>query len=90
MSEIIKKAQVGNVDQNADCVIAIEPSENGIEIQLESLVKAQYGDAIIASAKDELNKYNITNAKLTITDRGAIDCVLRARLEAVIKRGMGV
>ena len=31
MSEIIKKAQVGNVDQNADCVIAIEPSENGID-----------------------------------------------------------
>ncbi|MCF0151213.1 MAG: citrate lyase acyl carrier protein [Firmicutes bacterium] len=90
MNKIIKMAQVGNVDQNADCVIVIEPSENGNEILLESLVKAQYGDAIIASAQDELKKYDITNAKLTITDRGAIDCVLRARLEAVIKRGMGV
>ena len=88
MSDIKKKAQVGNVEQNADCVIVIEPSESGNEILLESLVKSQYGDAIIASAEDELKKYNVTNAKLTITDRGAIDCVLRARLEAVIKRGM--
>ena len=89
MSEIKKKAQVGNVEQNADCVIVIEPSENGKnEILLESLVKTQYGDAIVASAEDELKKYNVTNAKLTITDRGAIDCVLRARLEAVIKRGL--
>ncbi|MBQ6014323.1 MAG: citrate lyase acyl carrier protein [Firmicutes bacterium] len=88
MSDIKKKAQVGNVDQNADCVIVIEPSEGGNQIFLESLVKTQYGDAIIASAEDELKKYNVTNAKLTITDRGTIDCVLRARLEAVIKRGM--
>ncbi|MBR0139406.1 MAG: citrate lyase acyl carrier protein [Firmicutes bacterium] len=90
MSEIIRRAQAGNPDQNADCVVVIEPSEGGIEIRLESLVLAQYGDAIIASAKDELARFGVTNAKLSITDRGAIDCVLRARLEAAIKRGTGV
>ena len=89
MAEIIKTASVGNVDQNADCVITIEPGKNGLELELQSLVAAQYGDAIKASTMDELKKYGIENAKLTIVDRGAIDCVLRARLEAVIKRGMG-
>ena len=55
-----------------------------------SLVKNQYGDAIRSAVKSELKKQDIAAAEVTITDRGAIDPVLRARMECVIKRGRGL
>lgn len=88
MGKIIKKASVGKEKQNADCVITIEPYTKGIKLDFTSLVGVQYGDSMKKTIMDELKKYDIKNAKLTVVDRGAIDCVLRARLEAVIKRGM--
>ena len=87
MGIILKEAQAGTPEKNADCVVSIYPaSENTIEI--ESIVKAQYGDAIRTSVEDELNKYEVKGARVVIVDRGAIDCVLRARVETAIKRGM--
>ncbi len=88
MSKIIRAASVGNEKQNADCVITIEPGNGGIELDFTSTVEIQYGDAMKEAIFDELSKYGITDAKLTVVDRGAIDPVLRARMEAVIKRGM--
>ena len=88
MSKIVKKATVGQEKQNADCVITIEPAKKGIELNFSSLVGVQYGDDMKKTIYDELEKYGITDAKVTVVDRGAIDCVLRARLETVIKRGM--
>ena len=90
MSKIVKKASCGNEAQNADCVVTIEPSKKkGITFELTSLVAGQFGKQIEESTYDELKKYGITDAKVSIVDRGAIDPVLRARLEAAIKRGMG-
>lgn len=86
MSRILRKASAGNEAQNADCVVTVEPNESGIELTLDSLVFNQYGDAIKASVYDMLTAYGITDCKINVTDRGAIDCVLRARLEAAIKR----
>ena len=88
MSKIVKTACCGNEAQNADCVVTIAHGNGSIEFELNSLVQTQYGESIKASTYDELAKYGITDCKISIVDRGAIDCVLRARLEAVIKRAM--
>lgn len=90
MNKIKKKASVGNANQNADCVIEIKPRARGVKLKLNSLVEAQYGDAIKKAVDSEIKKQEIKGAEITITDRGAIDPVLRARLECVIKRGRGL
>lgn len=90
MNKIKRKAVVGNEKQNADCVIEIKPRTSGVKINLNSLVKNQYGDDIKKAVKSELKKQKVEAAEVTITDRGAIDPVLRARLECVIKRGRGL
>ena len=90
MSKIRRRATVGNAKQNADCVIEIKPRSRGIKINLESLVKNQYGEQIKSAVKSELKKQNVDSCEITIVDRGAIDPVLRARLECVIKRGRGL
>lgn len=86
MGRILRCASAGNEAQNADCVVTLEPGENGIELTLNSLVENQYGDAIRSTVYEMLNAYGVTDCRLRITDRGAIDCVLRARLEAAIRR----
>lgn len=90
MSKIRRRATVGNAKQNADCVIEIKPRSKGIKINLQSLVKNQYGDQITKAVKSELKKQDVEACEVTIVDRGAIDPVLRARLECVIKRGRGM
>jgi len=38
---------------------------------------------------EELNEQNVENANVRIVDRGALECVIRARVETAILRGKG-
>ena len=58
-------------------------------IELESVVKRQFGESILKSAEEVLSEQGVTSAKLIITDRGALDCVIRARVETAIARAKG-
>ena len=43
--------------------------------------------AIRAAAESVLREMDVQHAALTITDRGALDCVIRARVETAVMRG---
>lgn len=86
MAEIVKKAYAGTIE-SSDVYVELEPNEAGLDIQLESVVLSQFGDAIRQAAIEVLEQFGIQNAKVKIIDRGALDCVIRARVEAAIKRG---
>ena len=66
--------------------VEIEPAQQ-LDIQLESVVQAQFGDAILAVANEVLQENGVESASIRITDRGALECVLRARLETALHRG---
>ncbi|MGI6178223.1 MAG: citrate lyase acyl carrier protein [Eubacterium sp.] len=85
MAEIIRKASAGTLE-SSDAYVEIEPG-SGIDLDLESVVITQYGDQIRATVKEVLDQFGIKDAKVKITDRGALDCVIRARLETAIARG---
>ncbi|HPT03655.1 MAG TPA: aldolase/citrate lyase family protein [Bacteroidales bacterium] len=71
----------------SDCHVTLElTSSGGVDIKLESKVKALYGQAITAKAKEILDFFGISNCKLLIEDTGALDLVLAARMEAAIKQ----
>ena len=86
MAEIIKLATAGT-DEKSDAVITIEPSENGLDLEIKSVVFNQFGPAIEASVREVLQDLGVQNAKVTVADRGALDCVLRARVETAVLRG---
>ena len=86
--EIIKRASAGTME-SSDAYVEIEPAEEGILIQLESVVQAQFGDSIRAAVQDVLQSEGVQSASLRIIDRGALECVIRARVEAAICRGKG-
>jgi len=71
----------------SDCFITFESTtKGGLEIQLDSKVKAIYGNSIISQVNEILSFFEIKNAKIIIEDSGALPFVIAARLEAAIKQ----
>ena len=87
MAEIIKIATAGT-DEKSDAVITVEPCESGSQLEIKSVVMNQFGMSIEASVREVLQQMGVENAIVRVADRGALDCVLRARVETAILRGM--
>ena len=85
--ELIKSAVAGTME-SSDAYIEIEPAE-GLQIRLESVVAQQFGQAIEEVVRDVLAQEGVENARIRVVDRGALECVLRARIETAIVRGKG-
>ena len=86
--EIKKIASAGTME-SSDVYVEIEPGNGQLEICLESVVKVQYGAAIEATVRDVLNELDVADACVRVNDRGALDCVIRARVETAVLRGRG-
>lgn len=86
--KITKAAQAGSLLSN-DVYIQLHPNLNqGIEIDLKSVVIKQFKHAILKVVYDTLEAYNISDVYLVIEDKGALDHVIRARLESAIQRSL--
>ena len=88
MTKIVKKAYAGTIE-SSDVYVELEPKDVGLDIQIESVVLNQFGDAIREVVIEVLGQFGVQNAKVKIVDQGALDCVIRARVEAAVKRGEG-
>ena len=88
MTKIIKIASAGTLE-SSDVYVEIEPCSEGIQVEIESVVKEQFGDAIEAVVLEVLKQCQVETAKVTVSDRGALDCVIRARVETAVLRGKG-
>lgn len=83
--DIIKHAFAGTME-SSDAYIEIEPGIEGLSIQVESVVLGQFGDSIDRTVREILAEQGVTNANVRVIDRGALECVLRARVETAILR----
>ena len=88
MAEIIQKACAGTME-SSDVYVEIEPGEGGIQLHLESVVRQQFGQDIQATVREVLAQWGVESAHVSVRDRGALDCVIRARVETAIRRGRG-
>lgn len=85
--DIVKNAVAGTME-SSDVYVEIEPAD-GLNIQLESVVKQQFGDQIISAVRQVLEENNVEKANVRVVDRGALECVIRARVETAVCRGKG-
>ena len=85
--KILKNASAGTME-SSDVYVEIEPG-CGINLELESVVAKQFGDSIRNVVSEVLREQGITDASVRIVDRGALECVIRARVETAILRGKG-
>ena len=86
--EILKPAAAGTLE-SSDAQVTVEPGENGIELSLTSSVMNQYGRQIKATVLETLERLDVTAARVTVVDKGALDCTLRARVECAVLRSCG-
>ena len=84
--KLIKPAIAGTLE-SSDIQITIAPNPGqGIQIELESVVKSQFGDAILDTIHQVLQQMDVTEANVRLVDKGALDCVIRARMQCAICR----
>lgn len=83
----LKKPAIAGTLESSDVQITLYPNEgNGIEISLNSVVKAIFGQAILETARAVLREFEVTDAYVQIDDKGALDHVIRSRMQAAICR----
>ena len=71
----------------SDCQVELELKESGgIQIDLKSKVAALFGDNIKALVAKILSFYEIENAQVSIIDKGALDFIIMARVEAAVRQ----
>ena len=82
----IKKPAIAGTLESSDAQVAVEPAEDGIELYLESSVMNQYGRQIKATVLETLERLGVENARVTVVDKGALDCTIKARVECAVFR----
>ena len=83
-----KVAKAGSLGPKtrSDCEVQIELTQTGgIEIDLKSKVDVMFGKSNRELIRDIFKTFEIENAKVTMTDNGALPFVIAARIEAAIK-----
>ena len=86
--EILKSASAGTLE-SSDAYIEILPAQNEVAISVESVVAKQFGEKIRSAVKEVLDENGVTAASVRVVDRGALECVIRARVETAILRAKG-
>ncbi|MBQ9969483.1 MAG: citrate lyase acyl carrier protein [Oscillospiraceae bacterium] len=84
----ITSTAVAGTLESSDVYVKVEPCD-ALEISIESVVYNQFAEEIEASVKNVLNEMGVESGKISINDKGAIDCVIQARVETAIKRAGG-
>lgn len=85
--EITRPAVAGTLE-SSDCQVMIEEGDGKVEFSLESSVINQYGNQIRKVALETLKNLGVDNAKVTMIDKGALDCTIKARIEAAVYRSV--
>ena len=85
--EIKCRAAAGTLE-SSDVYVEIAPGK-GVEIDLQSVVAGQFGAQIEQTVREVLAECGVTDCFVRIADRGALDCVIRARVETAVLRGKG-
>lgn len=84
--DIQGKSMAGTVE-SSDCLVYIEPAAT-LEIEIESVVAKQFGSAIYKAVQEVLAELHTSQVKVFVKDRGALDCVIKARVETAVRRAV--
>lgn len=87
--KIIKDAMAGTLE-SSDVLVKVSPSDGPLEVVVKSEVERQFGEQIRRVVSDTLARLAIKEGVVIVEDKGALDCTIRARLQAAVLRGGAV
>jgi citrate lyase subunit gamma (acyl carrier protein) len=82
---IMSEAIAGTLE-SSDALVRVSPSDE-LLIDVKSSVYAQYGSQIREKVADTLTRMGVTEGLVSVDDKGALDFVIAARVEAAVARG---
>ena len=82
--KIVKKGVAGTM-QSSDLMVFVEPADN-LKVEIESTVIKQFGHLISAKVDEVLAKNGVKAGYIRLTDRGALDYAIEARIETALQR----
>ena len=82
-----KIAIAGTMESNDIMITVSKPQQEGKNtIALESIVMQQFGSTIIATIEECIEQFDAGPIHIDAKDRGALECTIRARMEAALLR----
>ncbi len=82
--QIRRKASSGTM-QSSDLMVIVEPADT-LQVDIESTVKKQYEHLISARILSTLQELGVGAGHIHVSDRGALDYAIAARVETAIRR----
>lgn len=85
--EIKRPAMAGTLE-SSDCQVTVEPGDGQVEFELESAVMHQFGKQIRKVVMETMAHLDVKDVRITVVDKGALDCTIRARVEGAVYRSV--
>ena len=85
--KIVREALAGTLE-SSDLMVRISPQDDELEIVLQSEVIHQFGAQIEKVVRETLGKLGVTEGLVVIEDKGALDCVVVARVQTAVARAV--
>ena len=85
---VIEKSAIAGTLESSDAQVTVEPCDE-IQLTIESSVLNQYGRQIKAAVLETLERLEVKGGRITVVDKGALDCTLKARVECAVFRSCG-
>lgn len=86
--KIVKRGQAGTM-QSSDLMVVVEPAGE-LTIEIDSTVKKQFEHLIRAKIEAVLAGNRVSAGRISVSDRGALDYAIEARVEAALQRAGGL
>ena len=84
----IKKPAVAGTLESSDCMVTVEAGDGKVDFTLDSAVAHQFGNEIRKVALETLENLGVDNVRISIVDKGALDCTIKARIEGAVYRSV--
>lgn len=85
----VKNAAMAGTLESSDVQVTVEPSGDGITLDLSSSVLNRFGRQIKKTVLDTLDGLGVKSARVTVVDKGALECTIKARVQCAVYRSAG-
>lgn len=87
---IINQRSYAGTLESSDLLVEVQPADDdSLTIEITSAVEKQFEEIIRKVVTDTLSEMGVQTGLVVVNDKGALDCVIRARVQAAILRAAG-
>lgn len=83
---VLRMAQAGTLE-SADCLVTVSEAE-GFVLDYQGSNRKLFGERTRRLVSETLERFGVSGVRVTIQDQGALELVIRARLETALGRAM--